>query len=508
MVDVMKTANLFKFGFETAEDRNWALVNGPWCIRGYTLVLHAWSPSVDGPITLNVLRVWIQIHNLPHEYFSRENGHLLRGLVGKVVKVDLEDDKPATWSNFLKILVDIDVQKPLVSGCFFDLISGEKQWLQVKYVKICIFCYKCGCLGHQRRGCKLSSTVTVAKNDGVLFPSPSSMAKYGGASSPLLKFTAVDGDGSKDGSALKVRRPRHPVNVTSRAAAAYGKSQRAMWFPKQRIAGVERGISIPSMGGESGALVKRKGSDHLSVLRVDEVDRSLDREDVLENIAVGKSALVGGPFVGSGLSVIGPSGQKVEVEKGLLQKDKFSGPSVGLGLCVSSYNKDSGPSNMNCFINTSGPELGATNINVILSLEDIGGPIVSNKVSPCIGPVLMEHTSGEQLGLSSSGPTVERVSSMLPNEDRALAQFFKAQEELMNDLKHFGKLDLYEIRRIGGDIGVPASSEVNERTTPFKKGNLNPQLLFVLGLTKFTASILVLCVIFLGTQGEKRMRRN
>ncbi|KAF4350306.1 hypothetical protein F8388_001326 [Cannabis sativa] len=139
MVDVMKTANLFKFGFETADGRNWALVNGPWCIHGYTLVLQAWSPSVDGTITLNVLRVWIQIHNQPHEYFSRENGYLLGGLVGKVVKLDLEDDKPATWTNFLKILVDIDVQKPLVSGCFFDLISGEKQWLQVKYVKIGIF---------------------------------------------------------------------------------------------------------------------------------------------------------------------------------------------------------------------------------------------------------------------------------------------------------------------------------------------------------------------------------
>ncbi|KAF4355392.1 hypothetical protein F8388_008089 [Cannabis sativa] len=44
-----------------------------------------------------------------------------------------------------------------------------------------------------------------------------------------------------------------------------------------------------------------------------------------------------------------------------------------------------------------------------------------------------------------------------------------AQEELLHDLKHFGKLDLYEIKRIGGDIGVPTTSDTNARTTPFKK---------------------------------------
>ncbi|KAF4386012.1 hypothetical protein G4B88_031147 [Cannabis sativa] len=250
MVDIMKTANIFKFGFGSAEDRDWALVNGPW---------------------------W--------------------GLVGKVVRLDLEEDKPATWTTYLMVQVDIDVQKPLVSGCFFDLIYGEKQWLQVKYVKIGIFCYNCGCLGHQRRGCKLSSPVTVAKVDGVPYPMfgpwlSLSSAYHDVFSGPsygvprrqaLMKISDVDGDGSKTGQALKVRRPRRPVSATSRAAAVPGKS--LVWFPKQRAVGVETGVSNPSMGGTSGALVIRKGSDHVSVLRGDEVDCSLGRDKVLKNLA-------------------------------------------------------------------------------------------------------------------------------------------------------------------------------------------------------------------------------
>ncbi|KAF4366401.1 hypothetical protein G4B88_019546 [Cannabis sativa] len=51
MVDDMKTSNVFKFGFENADDRNRAHINGPWCIRGFILVLQAWTPSVDGAIT-------------------------------------------------------------------------------------------------------------------------------------------------------------------------------------------------------------------------------------------------------------------------------------------------------------------------------------------------------------------------------------------------------------------------------------------------------------------------
>ncbi|KAF4357391.1 hypothetical protein F8388_017901 [Cannabis sativa] len=464
MVDIMKTANIFKFGFGSAEDRDWALVNGPWCIRGYTLVLHAWSPSVEGSITLNMLRVWIQIHNLPHEYFSRDNGYLLGGLVGKVVRLDLEEDKPATWTTYLMVQVDIDVQKPLVSGCFFDLIYGEKQWLQVKYVKIGIFCYNCGCLGHQRRGCKLSSPVTVAKVDGVPYPMfgpwlSLSSAYHDVFSGPsygvprrqaLMKISDVDGDGSKTGQALKVRRPRRPVSATSRAAAVPGKS--LVWFPKQRVVGVETGVSNPSMGGTSGALVIRKGSDHVSVLRGDEVDCSLGRDKVFKNLAVSNLDLIDGPSFGPGVCGSGPSGQMVQGEKGDLQKDKFSGPP-----------------NLNCGIIRTGPEVGINNVIITPSLKESEGPVVSFKAPPSIGPVSLEKLSDENRGPSSPRPNIEHASSMLPNEDRALAQFFKAQEDLMNDLKHFGKLDLYEIRRIGGDIGVPASSDVNERTTPFKK---------------------------------------
>ncbi|KAF4366817.1 hypothetical protein G4B88_007336 [Cannabis sativa] len=87
-----------------------------------------------------------------------------------VVVVDLDKVKPTFWNHFLKVQVDIEFVKPLVLGCYFDLGLGVKWWLQFKFEKIGIFCYNCGCLGHQRRGYYLPSPVTVANCDRIMFP--------------------------------------------------------------------------------------------------------------------------------------------------------------------------------------------------------------------------------------------------------------------------------------------------------------------------------------------------
>ncbi|KAF4388332.1 hypothetical protein G4B88_013169 [Cannabis sativa] len=146
---------------------DWVLQNGPWCYRGYTLVLQAWAPRMVGPVVIHQLRLWMQIYNLPQEYFSTENGNLLGSLAGKVVRVDLENDKPALW---LRVLVDIEYKKLLVSGCFFDLASGEKQWLQFKFEKVGIFCYNYGVLGHQHKGCNLTTPVMIVDKEDKSFP--------------------------------------------------------------------------------------------------------------------------------------------------------------------------------------------------------------------------------------------------------------------------------------------------------------------------------------------------
>ncbi|KAF4355215.1 hypothetical protein F8388_012990 [Cannabis sativa] len=484
LVDEDKPYNVFQFGFECPDHRNWALNNGPWCVRGYSLVLQAWSPTFDGPTAFKLLRVWIQIHHLPQEYFSKANGNLLGGLAGTVVQVELDEEKPASWSKFLKVQVDIEVDKPLFSGCFFDLASGVKKWVQMKYEKIGIFCYFCGCLGHQRKGCSFTTPVTVSNLDGIPFPmfGPwiSTLSAYqsvfsgmlpgasrsisvsagrkNGDSVLLLPATSGDGDGGSKGLPPTLsRRPRHQVKGTSQATDGIGKSNRAMWFPKSSPHTVKKAVAKSGYGGEKSGLAGRKAPENFPNLCDASQDINLNADKGLNLLTVKESIMKAGP------SVIGPWGMN-------LLKEGLNGLS------------GDGPNN-----NVMSKGKDVSGLQLIPSKHQGGGPVMEKThsgpnckdglVNPCVlgsdsipnGPTSLDKDHGGLVGGNASMSSEFHGAQEQLNEEKALAQFFQAQESLLHDLKHFGKLDLYEIRSIGGDIGVPASSEVNERTTPFKK---------------------------------------
>ncbi|KAF4358645.1 hypothetical protein G4B88_007895 [Cannabis sativa] len=95
--------NCFELSFAREEDRCWALDHGPWCIRGYSFFLQVWSPTNVSPVKSDMLRTWVQVHNMPHDYFSKANGHLLGGKAGSVIHVDLQEDNPPSWGKYLKV---------------------------------------------------------------------------------------------------------------------------------------------------------------------------------------------------------------------------------------------------------------------------------------------------------------------------------------------------------------------------------------------------------------------
>ncbi|KAF4369334.1 hypothetical protein F8388_019559 [Cannabis sativa] len=227
------------------------------------------------------VNVWVQIHNLPHEYFSVANGNLLGGLAGKAMTMDLDEEKPASWNVFLRVQVDLEFTKPLVSGYYFDLYSGVKRWLQFKYEKNRIFCYNCGCLGHQRRGYSLSSPVTVASCDGVPFPlyGPwlSTMSSYqdvfsGAQPIPRLGSTVASLEASKalppptisnpvDGKPMPLvpktgRGPRRAWMVSDHGSAGQRAAQRAGWKPRK--GSVCRELAISPMGNGADVGMSRK----------------------------------------------------------------------------------------------------------------------------------------------------------------------------------------------------------------------------------------------------------
>ncbi|KAF4364580.1 hypothetical protein F8388_015271 [Cannabis sativa] len=489
---------------------NWGLNvkrigNGHWIMAPGPL------ESVEGTTPEDIFSLWVQIHKLPHEYFSVDNGNRLGGLIGKVIKVELEEDNPSSWHLFLRVLVEFNLKNPLISGCFFDLDSGVKRWLQFKYEKVGIFCYFCGVLGHQRRGCSLSSPITVASLEGTPFPlyGPwlSTASKYPDVfSGALIKNPATTASGSasmtggfqRAGSSSRLavagakvkngvdRIPRRGLMLMDRPISGNGQKPQNKWVPKKVATGVFREnagngskpidnlnlgerLSAPLPNLEA-LTVGEQGVDPLVLNNEKSVERPLGNEMGFS----GKDTLSFGEGVGSA----GPRGKRPFV----FGKGESSGPLV-LG--------HEGPCQL--LVNSNGPkELPSDGLNLFTSndkgpreMEERSNAIHVNDVERVgcfqFGPTLLKgdnrevdySCNGKGRGLiNEENPLVLGVGNSVAslfNEENALAHFFHAQEELLHDLKHFGKLDLYEIKRIGGDIGVPTSSDINERTTPFKK---------------------------------------
>ncbi|KAF4346790.1 hypothetical protein G4B88_027009 [Cannabis sativa] len=158
--------------------------------------------------------------------------------------------------------------------------------------------------------------------------------------------------------------------------------------------------------------------------------------------------------------------------------EKVVGPALSSNGPVSKVGFCSGASSRGPSKKCTAPNLTIYGTEPNLESNKLEVPLI-NDSGPCVNfgpsglPVLKGNNSTSwdksSKSLSIESSTCGQEVNFLHDESLALSNFFQAQETLIHELKKFGNMDLYEIKAIGGDIGVPTASEVNERTTPFKK---------------------------------------
>ncbi|KAF4377913.1 hypothetical protein F8388_018514 [Cannabis sativa] len=427
--------NCFELGFLSTENRTWALEHGPWCVRGYTFILIAWAPRKEHFDVFDHVKIWLHIFNLPRDYFSIVNGNTLGEKAGKVLKVDLDEGNPALWKKSLNVLISLNVNLPLFSGCYFTLESGVQRWVQFKYGKLGIFCYNYGKLGHQRRGCSLTFPVTVSSENGVPFPlfgpwlsmDSSYMDVFSGAHSfsPASPSAAQVGTGSVRGGSRPLAMVPGVMGSVRRSPASRSLSRSMMVTGRRSQGGGQACIRewVPkALPGSS--------MPNIVVLGKKVLGRSLDDRKSTECLPLFNS-------------------NTAELRKKEWERERCN---------VS-----------NLSIHGTKPNL--ENQNSALPLLKVRGPCAN--IGPSGLPGLKRNNSAccerptKTISIESS--TCGQEVNFHHDESLALSNFFQAQETLIHELKKFGNLDLYEIKAIGGDIGVPNASEVNERTTPFKK---------------------------------------
>ena len=77
---------------------------------------------------------------------------------------DLEDVDVAGnilgWGNYLRLWVSLDITKPLDRGKALKF-AGKSSWIEFKYKKLPLFCFRCGRIVHSSRGCPVAPTMHI-----------------------------------------------------------------------------------------------------------------------------------------------------------------------------------------------------------------------------------------------------------------------------------------------------------------------------------------------------------
>ena len=139
---------MFKF---TKKDHISRILNQVWNVNDVLLAFQNWSPIATlGELSLNEVPLWIQVHSLPLQNMSPKNAIAIGKGLGNLVKIEESSGAKATFKSFLRLLVLIDVSKPLNPGFSFNRNDGSPTWISLKNERLDVYCTDCGRIGHKQ----------------------------------------------------------------------------------------------------------------------------------------------------------------------------------------------------------------------------------------------------------------------------------------------------------------------------------------------------------------------
>ena len=107
-------------------------------------------------INFNTAPFWVQFHGLPLEAFDVERATILGNAVGQVLMVESPEMEGKLLRSYVRTRVLVDLMKPLISEFLVPREDKEPALVSVRYERLQNFCYGCGMIGHDMKGCRRS----------------------------------------------------------------------------------------------------------------------------------------------------------------------------------------------------------------------------------------------------------------------------------------------------------------------------------------------------------------
>ncbi|XP_019182107.1 PREDICTED: uncharacterized protein LOC109177245 [Ipomoea nil] len=144
---------LFLFVFFHKTDMDYVLNGGPWAFENNALICREVRDGVlPGDIQLNMIDMWIQLHDMPRGYTSQAILEQAGNFMGTFIKHD-DRYEGAPWLTFHRIRVSIPIDRPLRRGMKLMKRDKTTAWVTFRYEWLHKFCYFCGFMGHLHTFC-------------------------------------------------------------------------------------------------------------------------------------------------------------------------------------------------------------------------------------------------------------------------------------------------------------------------------------------------------------------
>ncbi|KAI0497212.1 hypothetical protein KFK09_020434 [Dendrobium nobile] len=138
--------------FGSIEARNAVLCGGPWFIGGNIIGLDRWMPHFSPELMEGLSSlVWIQLPNLPLQYWDDCNNARIASKIGVPLWIDAQT---GNWGRreYARVCVRMCLDKKLQPGIWINRMNG-RFYQKVEYEGIGLLCFGCGKVGHRKEFC-------------------------------------------------------------------------------------------------------------------------------------------------------------------------------------------------------------------------------------------------------------------------------------------------------------------------------------------------------------------
>jgi hypothetical protein len=144
---------LLQFFMDKESDQDRILQGNPWIFRNSWLIVKPWDRDTDlQTLDFNHAPIWIQLWGLPTHCKTKQMGESLGSLIGSVEASEFYEYPGKKM--IIKIKVSLNVNKPITSGIHVGNPNDGNCWIDYRYEKLPLFCFKCGLIGHADKLCR------------------------------------------------------------------------------------------------------------------------------------------------------------------------------------------------------------------------------------------------------------------------------------------------------------------------------------------------------------------